>query len=177
MSDPLRSFASTTTTAAERPLMIRLRLGKLNRWGGTDGPNSVMTAPRDLTSLINRRCSGGYTTSRPQPRTPTVPPRPSRPPLWAAPSTPRASPLTTVTPRLLRSDTSHSATAHAYGDPARAPTSATATEPRSGRAPATHNTSGGSGIWASRGGYRLSPNGTTKKPSSADRRRCRSDAR
>ena len=59
MSDPLRSLASTTTTATERPLMIRFRLGKLNRRGGTDGPNSLTTAPRDLTALINCRCSGG----------------------------------------------------------------------------------------------------------------------
>ena len=45
ISDPLFSDASTTTTASDSPLMIRLRSGKCSGSGGAPGPELADHGP------------------------------------------------------------------------------------------------------------------------------------
>src|SRR5260221_11368185 len=92
-------------------------------------------------------------TSAPQPSTATVRPRPASAPRWAAESTPRARPLTTVMPELARSAARCSATDRPYGDAARAPTIATDGVLKDAIPPRVHSTGGGSTIVVSATGY------------------------
>src|SRR5204862_6513246 len=99
-----------------------------------------------------------------------------------ADSTPRANPLTTTTPRTAGSAASRSATANAYGDPAREPTIATAGRLSAAATPRIHNTGGGSTIRVSAGGYAASLHAMGVKPSADPRAiaavaRARIDAR
>ena len=96
MSDPLFSPASTTTTARDRPLMMRLRSGKNCGSGGVPG-----TQLADDGAAL-RRCRRASDAARADTSTSTPDPRtrdrrrrrPTSAPRCAAESTPRASPLT-----------------------------------------------------------------------------------
>src|SRR5947207_5819022 len=92
-------------------------------------------------------------TSIPDPRTPTVRPPALSAPRCAAASTPRARPLTMVSPAAARSPASRSATLSAYGEAARAPTIATPGVLRTPALPRIQRTNGGSGIVVSAAGY------------------------
>ena len=59
ISAPLRAFASTTTTARHRPLMIRLRAGNMPGCGSTVIGVSVTSAPCPATRSARSACSGG----------------------------------------------------------------------------------------------------------------------
>jgi hypothetical protein len=59
ISDPLFSLASITTTARDKPLMIRLRSGKNHCCGPVPGTNSLTTAPVRSIAAASAACSGG----------------------------------------------------------------------------------------------------------------------
>src|SRR5678816_948574 len=67
MSEPLRSAASTTTTASDSPAITALRVGKWCGSGGVPGANCESSAPRVAISSARRPFSCGYTTSTPEP--------------------------------------------------------------------------------------------------------------
>src|SRR5665213_3321903 len=79
----------------------------------------------------------------PQPSTATVPPPPSSAPWCAAASTPRAMPLTTVTPAAASSAPRSRAVSRAPGAARREPTTATQGLPGGGRRPITQSSAGG----------------------------------
>ena len=58
-SEPLRSRASTTTTARPSALIRRLRSGKYGARGGVPQGSSVTTAPRPATRPASRRWAAG----------------------------------------------------------------------------------------------------------------------
>ena len=101
MSDPLFSEASTTTTARHSPLMMRFLQRESDcGTGAAPGGNSLITMPPVWQSAVaSARCSRrvGHVQRRSQARRRSGPP-PSRAPRWAAPSMPRARPLTTMRP-------------------------------------------------------------------------------
>ena len=59
ISAPLRALASTTTTARDSPLMIRLRAGNIPGCGATVIGVSVTRQPRAATWSASSSCSGG----------------------------------------------------------------------------------------------------------------------
>ena len=111
--------------------------------------------------------------STPDPSTATVGPPPASAPRCAAASTPRASPLITATPCSARPAARCSATAQAYGEPVREPTTATAGAESSAGSPRTQRTAGGSSISASCLGYAGSVQPIALTPARAPRSRSR----
>src|ERR1700732_2354914 len=73
MRVPLHSAASTASTPADMPLMIRLRMGKFCGAGKVPTGNSEISAPpRATICSASRMFSLGYLMSIPVPRTATV---------------------------------------------------------------------------------------------------------
>lgn len=103
-----------------------------------------MTVPSTPMAFASDACSGGYTTSHPDPRTAIVRPAAESAPRWAAESIPRARPLTTTTPLDANSAPRRSATATPYGEAARDPTTATAGSLNASSEPLVQRTGGGS---------------------------------
>jgi hypothetical protein len=108
--------------------------------------------------------------STPDPRTATVLPERSAP-RWAEESTPRARPLTTVTPLAARSEPSLAAISSATAEAARDPTMATAGVQKASRSPRYQSTGGMSGITNSAAGNRGSCQGRTWMPFDSARMR------
>ncbi len=157
ISEPLRSAASTTTTASDSPAITALRVGKWCGSGGVPGANCDTSAPRATISSASRAFSGGYTTSTPEPNTAMLRPPTRSAPRCAAVSMPRARPLTMVTPRAARSAASVSATSSPYGVARRDPTTATASASSSTSAPRTWSVGGAVGTASRCAGYSASP--------------------
>lgn len=77
---PLRSPASTTTTARDKPEIHWLRSGNVNERGPTSSGQDVTIAPPCSTILARKtRCEAGEVNASPCPSTATV--RPA----WSAP--------------------------------------------------------------------------------------------
>ncbi len=110
-----------SSQAADQPVSER----EVIRQRGDAGAPFAHHPPRRAMAFISSPCSRGYTTSTPEPSTATVGPGPVSAPRCVAASTPRAMPLTTVTPRQPRSDPNCPAAVRAWWDAARDPTIAT----------------------------------------------------
>ena len=146
--------------------MIRLRCGKKIGCGGVPGTSSLTIAPRSVDLARQRRVLGRIhdVDAGAEHRRSSTPPAASAP-RCAAESTPRARPLTIISPRAARSAASRSATSSAYGE--RRPRSDDGDRRRSASdaiAPRIQSTGGGSTIAASAGGYAASLHGTTPMP-------------
>src|ERR1700675_3804632 len=103
MRVPLYSAASTTSTPADIPLIIRLRMGKFCGAGKVPTGNSEISAPpRATICSASRVFSLGYMTSIPVPRAATVFPLAAMAPRCDAVSMPRAMPLMITSPRAAR---------------------------------------------------------------------------
>ncbi len=132
--------------------MSRLRCGKWNGKGSASGGYSLTTSPFTAISAASpgvlRRIDAGQPAAKHRdcraagPQRPTVRGRVH----------PRASPLTTTTPRAARSAASRVAVSIAMADAARDPTIATAGWLRHARSPRHHNSGGQSSRVSSAGG-------------------------
>ena len=111
MSAPLRTAASTTISTPDNPLMIRFRCGNRHGSGAAPGPNSdTIAPPPSRIRSASARLDFGYITSIPEPSTATVGIPDETHPRCAAPSMPRANPLTTGHPAAPMTCPSRSAT-------------------------------------------------------------------
>ena len=145
-SDPPLSPDSTTTTSWATWATIRFRDGKASGRGPRCGSYSLSRSPSTATLLCKLRCSRGYTTPRPVPRTAIARPSPSEStvPRWAAPSIPRASPETTAIPATDNDAPSSRAKARPAADAERVPTIATRGRSNASSDPAYASAAGGS---------------------------------
>ena len=161
---PLRSPASTTSVPSAKPLIRRLRAGKLPPSGATVGAYSESSAPcSQMRSAIAWFC-GGYTLPMPLPKTAIVRPCASRAARCAMESMPSAKPETTVMPALAKSWAILWVTSRPYGVALRVPTTATAQRSVSSNVPRTYNNGGDESIWRNKAGYSSSPNITIRAP-------------
>src|SRR5579884_551756 len=174
ISAPLSRSPSTTITARASPLISRLRRANCRRSGCAPMGASDTSAPRACIASIKDRCSGGYTTSTPPASTPTVTPPARSAPAWAAPSIPRARPLTTTAPDAPRDSPRLPATPRPYGVARRVPTTATAGPAPPGHRPRTYTTGGASRRSRHAGGYPSSSHVRTRAPAASARRSTRS---
>jgi hypothetical protein len=101
ISEPDGMAASTTRQPRARPLIRRLRRGKLRAAGAAPSGNSDSSSPRSAISAASAALRRGYTTSTPVPSTAMVEAAPARPPRCAAASMPAASPETMLRPASL----------------------------------------------------------------------------
>ena len=98
MSEPDASEASTTKVPADKPAMMRLRLGKLARSANVPNANSDNNKPCWAIRFASAWWARGYTRSSPVPTTAMVGDTPlcttPKAPSCAAPSMPSAMPDT-----------------------------------------------------------------------------------
>ena len=130
--------------------MIRLRRGKVPRFGAVSGGNSLITAPPWATiARASPRWAAGYSRRCPPPITATVVPPARSVAAWAAASIPSARPETTVAPRPATASAILPLVARPTAVGRRVPTMATDLGRSSAAAdPATYSTGGGSSIAA-----------------------------
>ncbi len=135
MSAPLGRPAWTTTVTRPRAAMMRFRRGNRPASGRVPGGNSLASTPRSRMAANRDLWAAGYSTSRPPATTPAVGPPASSAARWAAPSIPRAMPLTTHTPDAARSPARSRASLRPYSVARRVPTTATARSTGRGSGP------------------------------------------
>ena len=152
-NEPLPGLPSTTSTPSDRPLMMRLRGAKFRAVRARAG--RVVAEHRALgRDALGQGAVLGWVYSRPA-RSPAPPAsdrrRPARPGA-PAPSIPRASPLTMVTPAWARSVTSRRVISMPSLVGLRVPTTATAHSSSGVSSPLTYSTGGAALIWRRRSG-------------------------
>src|ERR1035437_3219980 len=153
MSAPLVRGASTTTTAWERPEIMRLRRAKM---GGATGPPNGWSATKKTRRHISRAGRPRPPPSPPSnghPSTATVWPWAARAVRCACSSIPMANPDTIRMPRLDQSEQSKWHVSRPRSEGRRVPTTATERGWVNSKVPCTNKTGGGLGIRRRGSGY------------------------